>query len=310
MRSFRDYVLLLLKGMGMGAADVVPGVSGGTIAFISGIYEELINSIKSIDLKVVRMLFTGRLRELSEKINIWFLLSVFGGVAISIFSLARLMKWLLHNHPVMVWSFFFGLILASTLFVLRTIGRFRLKSLLFFIAGVAVAWIITSLTPVTTPEEWWFVFLSGSIGICAMILPGISGAFILLLMGKYLFIITAVSELNIPVILLFTSGAVIGLILFSNFLSWLLGKFRVQTVALLAGFMIGSLNKVWPWKVATSTAEGLHGEVIILSERNVLPNAYESLTSAEPMTVQAILIFFAGVLLLSILERAGKRMKR
>lgn len=143
-----------------------------------------------------------------------------------------------------------------------------------------------------------------------MILPGISGAFILLLMGKYLFIITAVSELNIPVILLFTSGAVIGLILFSNFLSWLLGKFRVQTVALLAGFMIGSLNKVWPWKVATSTAEGLHGEVIILSERNVLPNAYESLTSAEPMTVQAILIFFAGVLLLSILERAGKRMKR
>ncbi|MBM3419772.1 MAG: DUF368 domain-containing protein [Bacteroidetes bacterium] len=291
----------------MGMADVVPGVSGGTIAFISGIYEELVSSLKSIGFKTVRLLLTGRFREFQTSINLWFLLSVFGGVAISIFSLAKLMKWLLHNHPVLVWSFFFGLILASTLFVLKTIGKFNARTMVFFVTGIAVAWLITSLSPVNTPEEWWFVFLSGSIGICAMILPGISGAFILLLMGKYLFIITAVSELNIPVILVFAAGAITGLILFSHALSWLLRRYRMVTVALLAGFMIGSLNKVWPWKIATSTAEGLHGEVVILAERNVSPAAYESITSSDPMIPWAILLFIAGIGLLSVLQLAGQK---
>jgi len=307
MRSLYDYFILLLKGIGMGMADVVPGVSGGTIAFISGIYEELVSSLKSIGFKTVRLLLTGRFREFQTSINLWFLLSVFGGVAISIFSLAKLMKWLLHNHPVLVWSFFFGLILASTLFVLKTIGKFNARTMVFFVTGIAVAWLITSLSPVNTPEEWWFVFLSGSIGICAMILPGISGAFILLLMGKYLFIITAVSELNIPVILVFAAGAITGLILFSHALSWLLRRYRMVTVALLAGFMIGSLNKVWPWKIATSTAEGLHGEVVILAERNVSPAAYESITSSDPMIPWAILLFIAGIGLLSVLQLAGQK---
>jgi len=210
MRQAKDYLMLVLKGAGMGAADVIPGVSGGTIAFISGIYEELIGSLKSINFKSLKLLFTGKLTSFFAAINGWFLLAVFGGVAISIFSLAQLMKWLLTNHPIPVWSFFFGLILVSAFYILRSAGRMMLTSWISLLAGVAIAWIITTISPATTPDTWWFIFIAGSIGICAMILPGISGAFILLLLGKYLFMITAISELDIPVILIFVAGVSIG----------------------------------------------------------------------------------------------------
>jgi putative membrane protein len=307
MRSKMDYLLLLLKGAGMGAADVIPGVSGGTIAFISGIYEELVESIKSINIQTLRLLFLFRINQFITAINGWFLIAVFGGVVISIFSLARVMKSLLHNYPVMVWAFFFGLILASSIFVLRSAGRMTLKVWLSFMWGIAIAWFITTVSPATTPDYWWFVFICGAIGICAMILPGISGAFILLLLGKYQYIITAVSDLNIPVIGIFLAGAVIGLILFSKLLSWLLKRYHAITISILAGFMIGSLNKVWPWKLPTSTTIGAHGELITLTEKNVLPGAWEAAGAGTPDTPEAVALFLAGILLLLVLEFLGKK---
>lgn len=302
-------MILVLKGVGMGAADVVPGVSGGTVAFISGIYAELVGSLKSIDLTALKLFFTGRWSELFRKVNFWFLLSVFGGVAISIFSLAKLMKWLLTSYPVVVWSFFFGLILVSSLYVFRTAGKIRLTEWISFFLGAVTAWLITTLSPASTPEAWWFIFISGAIGICAMILPGISGAFILLLLGKYLFIITAVSEFNLPVILYFMAGAVIGLILFSKLLSWLLENYHSVTITALSGFMIGSLNKVWPWKLTTSVMEGSHGEIIVLAEKNVLPGTYRLSGAGEPMIAMSLLMFCAGIMILVILNAAGKKEK-
>lgn len=310
MRQAKDYLMLVLKGVGMGAADVIPGVSGGTIAFISGIYEELIRSLKSINFKSLKLLFTGQLTSFFTAINGWFLLAVFGGVAISIFSLAQLMKWLLTNHPIPVWSFFFGLILVSAFYILLSAGRLKLTSWVSFAAGIAIAWVITTISPATTPDAWWFIFIAGSIGICAMILPGISGAFILLLLGKYLFMITAISELNIPIILVFVAGAVTGLILFSNLLSWLLKNYHTVTISLLAGFMIGSLNKVWPWKLTVTSITGSHGELVPLIEKNVLPATYTAETGNGSSLALAIALFIAGIMILVVMETLGKREKR
>jgi putative membrane protein len=310
MRQTKDFVILVLKGIGMGAADVIPGVSGGTIAFISGIYEELISSIKSINFKSLRLLFTGRVSSFIDAVNGWFLLAVFGGVAISIFSLAQLMKWLLTNHPIPVWSFFFGLILISAFYILRSAGRLKISGWGAFVIGVAISLVITTISPATTPESWWFIFIAGAIGICAMILPGISGAFILLLLGKYLFMITAITELNIPIILLFIAGAATGLILFSNLLSWLLKNYNTLTIALLAGFMIGSLNKVWPWKLVKSFVTGSHGEIVPVTERNVFPETYSAETGLESGLALAIILFITGILLLVVIETVGKRVNK
>ncbi len=310
MREKKDYLILFLKGIGMGAADVIPGVSGGTIAFISGIYEELLNSIKSINFKTLRLLFNGKVGAFFKAINGLFLLSVFGGIAVSIFSLAQLMKWLLTNHPVPVWSFFFGLILVSTVYVVRSSGRFRVIGWISFIVGILIAYLITSFSPGSTPEALWFIFLSGAIGICAMILPGISGAFILLLLGKYLFIMTAVSEFNILVILVFVAGAATGLILFSNFLSWLLKHYHTITIAMLAGFMIGSLNKVWPWKIVETWTKNSHGDMVALTERNVLPATYSEISGHSSFLPAAIALFLVGILLLIAIETIGDKMKR
>lgn len=310
MREKKDYLLLFLKGIGMGAADVIPGVSGGTIAFISGIYGELIDSIKSINFTTLKLLLTGKISAFFKAVNGWFLLSVFGGIAVSIFSLAQLMKWLLTTHPVPVWSFFFGLILVSSAFIIRSSDKFGVKGWISFIVGVLVAFFITSVSPVKTTEALWFVFLSGSIGICAMILPGISGAFILLLLGKYLYIMTAVTEFNLPVILVFVAGAAIGLILFSNFLSWLLNHYHTLTIALLAGFMIGSLNKVWPWKIVKTWAEGSHGDMVPVTEQNVLPATYADVTGLDSTVFAAITLFLIGIFLLITIETIGAKMKR
>ena len=251
--NFSRYIVLALKGCAMGMADVVPGVSGGTIAFISGIYEELLDSIRSVNATALKLLLKLRLGEFWRHINGSFLLPVLLGIAIAIFSLARLMTYLLTYHPIAIWSFFFGLIIASALLVARQIGRWDWRSLLAFVAGAAAAWWITVATPAETPNDWWFVMLSGAIAICAMILPGISGAFILLLLGKYQYIMQAVGDLNIPVIVIFVVGAAAGIISFSHLLSWLLKHWHDVTVAVLMGFMVGSLNKVWPALCATAS---------------------------------------------------------
>lgn len=301
----RNYLLLLLKGCAMGAADVVPGVSGGTIAFITGIYEELINSIKSIDLKAIKLLFTLQFADFWKKINGNFLISVVGGIGISIFSLARLMTYLLHHHPIDIWSFFFGLIIASSVLVSKEIKKWDIFTIISLIAGGCIAYTITVLSPASTPETWWFIILSGAIAICAMILPGISGAFILLLMGKYAFIIGAVSSLNVKVLITFAIGAIAGIISFSHLLSWLLKNYHGLTIALLTGFMVGSLNKVWPWKQTIETYVDSHGVEQVLIEKNVLPGSF----NGDPLVLHAIIMCLVGFFLIWGIEKAGNKLK-
>lgn len=255
--------MLSVKGMCMGAADVVPGVSGGTIAFITGIYDELINSIKSINAASLKMFFTGKWGEFWKMINGKFLLFLLAGIGISVFSLAKIITWLLVAYPVLVWSFFFGLVLASTWFVGKDVKERNWKTGLGFLLGAALAFYITVATPAETPSHFLFIFLCGAIAICAMILPGISGSFILVLLGKYFFIMEAVKTLDLKVIAIFGIGACVGITSFSILLSYALSHMRNITLAVLSGFMLGSLNKVWPWK---ETIEGV--------EQNVAPNAF------------------------------------
>ena len=289
----------------MGMADVVPGVSGGTIAFISGIYEELLGSIKSIDLEAIKMLFTGKFRALWKKINGNFLFSLIAGIGVAILSMARVMTYMLENHPIITWSFFFGLIIASALMVAREVKHWSVASIITMIVGIVVSYWITVVSPATTPNDWWFVMLSGAIAICAMILPGISGAFILLLMGKYAYIMEAVTELNIGVLALFAVGAVAGIVSFSHVLSWLLAKWHDATVTLLMGFMIGSLNKVWPWKQTLETYLDSHGVEQPLVQANVSPAQFEMLGSESHLTL-AIVSCVVGFALIYIIELIGK----
>ena len=304
--KFSRYIVLALKGCAMGMADVVPGVSGGTIAFISGIYEELLDSIRSVDATALRLLLRFRLAEFWRHINGRFLLPVLLGIAVAIFSLARLMTYLLTNHPIGIWSFFFGLIVASALLVARQIGRWDWRTVLAFAVGAAAAWWITVATPAETPDDWWFVMLSGAIAICAMILPGISGAFILLLLGKYQYIMHAVGEFDIPVIAVFVIGAAAGIISFSHLLSWLLKHWHDVTVAVLMGFMVGSLNKVWPWKETVETYLDSHGVAQPLVQNNIAPGTFEQLTGQSSLLVQAILLGIVGFLVIYGIELVAR----
>lgn len=295
-----------LKGCAMGMADVVPGVSGGTIAFISGIYEELLGSIKSIDLEAIKLLFTGKFRTLWKKINGNFLFSLIAGIGVAILTMARVMTYMLENHPIITWSFFFGLIIASALMVAREVKHWSAMPIVTMVIGAALSYWITVVSPATTPNDWWFVMLSGAIAICAMILPGISGAFILLLMGKYMFIMEAVTQMNIGVLALFAVGAIVGIVSFSHVLSWLLAKWHDATVTMLMGFMIGSLNKVWPWKQTLETYLDSHGVEQPLVQANVSPVQFETL-GCESHLVLAIVSCVIGFALIYIIELIGKR---
>ncbi|MEZ5103158.1 MAG: DUF368 domain-containing protein [Draconibacterium sp.] len=308
-RTAKEYLLLILKGMGMGAADVVPGVSGGTIAFITGIYEELINSIKSINLKAAKLLLSGKISEFWTTINGTFLVSVLLGIGISVFSLAKGLKFLLDHHPILVWSFFFGLIVASAIYVAKTIKKWNIDVIVAGIAGIIIAYFITVITPAEANTTYWFIFISGAIAICAMILPGISGSFILVLLGMYKFILESVSNLQITILLTFLVGAALGIITFSNVLSWLLKKFHNQTIALLSGFMVGSLNKVWPWKEITKTFVDRHGEIKPLLEENILPSTYETITGHNPQLLWSILLGILGFSLIFLIEGFTKSLQ-
>jgi len=309
-RTIKDFLVLMLKGMGMGAADVVPGVSGGTIAFITGIYEELINSIKSINGTALKLFFSGEFIKFWKAINGSFLISVFIGIGISVFSLAKGLEYLLNNFPILVWSFFFGLIVASAIYVARTIDKWNLQTIIAGLAGIVVAYLITILSPAEANTGYFFIFLSGSIAICAMILPGISGSFILVLLGMYKFILEAVGNLEIAVILTFLVGAAIGIIAFSNVLSWLLKKYHNLTIAVLAGFMVGSLNKVWPWKEVTETIIDRHGELKPIAEKNILPGTYEQITGNEALLLGAVILTIVGFALIFLIEGLTKKIKK
>jgi putative membrane protein len=297
------YLTLVIKGMAMGAADVVPGVSGGTIAFIVGIYEELIFSIKSINYQSLKLLFQGKVAAFWKAINGTFLLSIVVGIGISVLSLARLLTFILENYPELIWSFFFGLIVASAIYVAKQIRVWNLSTWLSLLAGIVVAYVITEITPAETTNAWWFIFLSGAIAICAMILPGISGSFILLLLGKYTYIIGAVSELKIGILAIFLAGAVVGIVSFSNVLAFLLKKYHHQTIALLAGFMVGSLNKVWPWKNDIEMFTDRHGVLKPLVQENVLPHNY----TGDPHLYGAILLAIVGFVLIFAIEWLATR---
>ena len=291
-RKLKDYLLLSLKGICMGAADVVPGVSGGTIAFIVGIYDELIDSIKSINTRSLKMLFTGHFAAFWRMINGNFLFFLLLGIGISIFSLAKLITWLLVAYPVLVWAFFFGLVLASTWFVGKDIKGWNWRTVLAFIVGAAVAYYITVATPMETSTHPLFIFCCGAIAICAMILPGISGSFILVLLGKYFYIMEAVKTLDLLTLGIFAVGALLGITSFSRVLSYALKHVRNLTLALLTGFMLGSLNKVWPWK---EVGENLHGMVV---ETNVLPNEH---------VAAAVALMLTGFFLVYVLEKISGR---
>ena len=247
-RSLIDYLILVLKGICMGASDVIPGVSGGTMAFILGIYEELIFSIKSFNLNFLRLFVTFHFKEAFGRVKWQFLLAVLSGIGIAIFSLARVLGWLLENEPVLIWSFFFGLISASVITVSRRVTRWSVILFVSMGLGAAMAFWLVGLMPAKTPNAPWYLFLSGAVAICAMILPGISGAFILVLLGKYQYVLQALNNRDLFVLAIVGAGACVGIVSFSRFLGWLFTKHHDLTVSILTGFMLGSLRKIWPWK--------------------------------------------------------------
>jgi len=266
-----DYVKLALKGFCMGVADVIPGISGGTIAFLLGIYEDLIEAIKSVDTRFVGRLCRLRIREAFEGVEWKFLVSVFAGIISAIVTLSKAISWMLHNEPVMIYSFFFGLILATVPIIARILKNWTPGKILTVLIASVCTYFIVGMVPLATPETWWFIFLSGAVAISAMILPGISGAFILVLLGKYQFLLDAVNQRDLFIAGMFGLGVVAGIVSFVRVLGWLFREWHDLTVALLTGVVIGSLRKVWPWKEIVRSITTGHGKIIPLEEINVLP---------------------------------------
>ncbi|MFP4031482.1 MAG: DUF368 domain-containing protein [Desulfococcaceae bacterium] len=304
--SRRDAFALFLKGVAMGAADAVPGVSGGTVAFITGIYETLVDSIRSFNGDAVRLLTRGEFAALWRHVNGGFLATLLAGVGTSILLLSRLLLYLLDHQPELIWSFFFGLILASVLVVSRKVGRWSAPVILWGLVGAGIGFAITAAAPAATPENLPFVFLSGAIAICAMILPGISGSFILVLLSKYRYVFGAIRDLNFPVILVFGLGCAAGLLSFSHLLHYTLRRHYVPTIAALTGLMVGSLNKVWPWKQVVETFARSDGEVISLVEKNLSPFGYLEATGREPHLFFAVLLAALGFGMVILLSRLGE----
>ncbi len=310
MRSIKDYLLLFVKGLLMGGADVVPGVSGGTIAFITGIYEELIDTIKSIDPARLKLLFKGEIKLFWQQINGNFLVSLGLGIIISLKSLASLMTYLMEHHPIQLWSFFLGLILISSIVILRQIKQWSVGVVVAGLVGIALSYGITSMAPAQTSDSYVMIFFSGALAICAMILPGISGAFILLIIGKYQLVIKALSQLEFDVILVFVLGAGVGILLFVRLISWLLHKYHNYAIALLAGFMMGSLNKIWPWKKVLEFRLNRHGEQVPFIEQNILPNNFLEITGKEPLIMQAVLYMAIGFFIVVVVEKIALSLKK
>ncbi len=328
MKSILKNITVAVKGACMGAADVIPGVSGGTIAFIMGIYDEFVGSLASINTEAVKLLLSGKFKAFWKHINGSFLLSLFIGIGISVISLAGLMQYLLSSHPIRTWAFFFGLIAASSIFILRGISDWRVKEICLLAFGIVLGTVICTLSPTRTPDGLWFIFISGAIAICAMILPGISGSFILLILGKYQYMMSAISGLvsgeatghNFLILGTFGIGAVIGLLSFSRFLHWLLAKYNKETLIVLAGFIIGSLVKVWPWSNTEAIVCSQFPEIARMAENAAALSGHEAEAAkntldmavteyaklADPQTGSAVLFAIAGFLLVTIIEAAGK----
>lgn len=302
-RSVQDAVIVTLKGFCMGAADIIPGVSGGTIAFITGIYEELLAAIKSFDItffsRLARLDIIGALAEAHAR----FLAALLGGLLLAVVLMSRVMHYLLTNHPVHIWSLFFGLIAASIWVVGRSVGRFGPAEVASFVFGTVASWLLVGVVPVATPEALWFVLACGALAVCAMILPGISGAYILLLLGKYEFITRTLknpfADGNLLILGVFALGCCVGIMSFSRLLHHMLVRHRRVSVSLLTGFMLGALRKVWPWKEVLES-KVVHGKALILREANVAPGGFGADFAL------AVGLMVAGVLLVLALERMGR----
>lgn len=302
-RTLKDYLVISLKGIAMGAADVVPGVSGGTIAFISGIYNELIDSINSFNFKNLKLLKSDGFMAMFKAVNGSFLLSLFIGIAISVVSLAQLFKWLLETKPIFVWSFFFGLVLASVFFIGKQIKKWNISNILLLVIGAISAYYITIIPAINSSNSSpLFLILAGALAICAMILPGISGAFILLLLGAYKPALDAIHNFDIKKIALLGFGAIIGLLTFSRVLKWLLDNYKNATLALLTGFVIGSLNKIWPWKKILQS-EVINGKILILEEKAISPFQFEG----DNHLFIAIILAIIGFAVILLLEKIGAK---
>lgn len=297
-KGFVYHINLFFKGFGIGAANVIPGVSGGTIALITGIFEELINSIKSIDIQAIRLLLTGKFSEFSTKVNLFFLLAVFGGTVVSIFTVARILEYLFLNFPVYIWAYFFGLIIASVYFVAKTINKWTFPVALFFMAGTLFAAGITYINPAAPNDNFFYLILCGIVAICSMILPGLSGSFVLILMGNYeLVAIDAINQLRLEILFPMFIGIVIGLILFSHFLSWLIKKFRDYTLAALVGFIMGSLVILWPWKHEIYRLDEL-GNPLLSKSGDFIVQTYERFIPQviDKEVITAIILMVVGIL--------------
>lgn len=303
------YINLALKGFAMGAANVIPGVSGGTIALITGIFERLINAIKSFDVTAVKLLFSGKIKELLKYTDFYFLVAVFSGMVASVVSLAKLLEYLFFNYPVFVWAFFFGLILASVYFVGKTVQKWSFSVVITFLVGTSIAIVITMLNPATQNDSFFYLIICGVVAICSMILPGLSGAFILILLGNYeLVFIQAVNDLNLKILVPVMIGAVGGLIAFSHILSWVYKKYKDQTIAILTGFILGSLGILWPWQNEVYLKDELgnfilkDGEKIVQSTIRYIPESFNI------EAIIAITLMIIGIITISLIEKvAGKQ---
>ncbi|NOX46783.1 MAG: DUF368 domain-containing protein [Chlorobi bacterium] len=302
----KEYFTLVLKGIAMGAANVIPGVSGGTLALITGIFERLINAIKSFDITAVKLLFSFKLKDFAKHIDLYFLLSVFGGIAIAIISLAKLFDFLFTNYPVYIWSFFFGLVLASVYFVGKTVEKWNPAVITTFIIGVIFAILISILNPASENSSTIYLVLCGVVAICSMILPGLSGSFVLILMGNYqLVMIDAVNDRNLGILIPVGIGAAGGLIVFSHILSWVFKKYRNQTISLLTGFILGSLSVLWPWQEPVFLTDNLgvpilkHGKKIVEHYQKTLPEAFDT------TVLLAILFAITGIVSIWLIEKTA-----
>ena len=303
----KEYFSLFIKGMAVGIANIIPGVSGGTIALITGIFERLINSIKSFDLKAAKLLFTGQWDAFVKRTDFYFISSVFLGAVAAIVSLARIFDYLFHAYPVYICAYFFGLVLASVYYVGKTVEKWNFSSVTFFILGTAIAAAVTIINPAHENDNYLYVMLCGVVAICSMILPGLSGSFVLILMGNYqLIAIRAINNLDYHVLIPFSFGDVLGLIAFSHLLSWVLKKYKDQTIATLTGFILGSLTILWPWKEAeylkNSAGDFImkHGEKVVAKYSVVFPD------NINTEVVLGFGFIILGYLTIVVVERMAK----
>jgi putative membrane protein len=300
---------LFLKGVLMGAADIVPGVSGGTIAFITGIYEHLLLSLQSIVPALIKLAKNRDISGFWEKINGTFLITLFSGILLSVLLFAKIIVYLLVNHPIPLWSFFFGLIVASVSIVGKQISEWNIRVFVTIVVGALIAYCLAQLSPASVEPNYLNAFLSGLIAICAMILPGISGSFILVMLGTYSFILGAIKDFDVMVLMIFSSGCLVGLLSIANLLVWAFSHFRNVTLALLTGFMIGALTKVWPWKEVLTYREDRHGQLTPLLEQNVWPVAYELINGVSAQIEVAVVCFLVAVFGVLFLEYFAGRSK-